>query len=65
MKKLICIVALLLAMVCILTACGKFTCDLCEEEVKGKKYKFELLGEEGVCCKDCHEELEELKDLLD
>ena len=60
MKKLICIVLLVVVMATMLTACGKFTCDFCGEEKTGKKYERELLGQEVDICKDCYEELEEL-----
>ena len=64
MKKIIACAVMMLALVLTLASCGKFTCDLCEEEKTGKQYKYEVLGEEGICCEDCHEELEELKDAL-
>lgn len=61
MKKIICSLVLLLAMLFALTACGTFTCDLCDEEKKGKKYEFEIMGENGICCEECHDEIEELQ----
>ena len=60
MKKIICTALLTLAMVASLVSCGKFTCDGCDEEKKGKKHEIEVLGEEVVLCDDCYEELEEL-----
>ena len=60
MKKLICVLLLVVVIATMLTACGKFKCDFCGEEKTGKKYEREMLGEEVVICKDCYEELEEL-----
>lgn len=45
-----------------LTACGKFTCQLCGEEKSGRSYKETVLGEEIIICKDCHDDLEELRE---
>lgn len=64
MKRLIGIFMLVLTVATMFTACGKFTCDLCEEEKSGKKYKDEFLGEEVIICKDCYKELEELGEEL-
>jgi len=60
MKKLICGLLLVVAMATMLTACGKFECDLCGKEKSGKKYESEVLGEEVIICKDCHEDLDNL-----
>ena len=65
MKRLICILLVVVMMATLLTACGKFKCDLCGEEKSGKKYTDEVLGEEVECCKDCHEDLEEAEDLAE
>ena len=64
MKKFISIILLVVVMATLLTACGKFECDLCGEEKSGKKYTEEILGEEVTYCQDCHDDLEELGDLL-
>ena len=64
MKKLISLTALAVLLAVFLCACGKFTCTLCGEEKSGKKYKEELLGQEIVYCKDCHDGLESLMDSL-
>ena len=64
MKKLISVLLLVSVLATLLTACGKFECDLCGEEKSGKKYERELLGESIDICKDCYEELEELADAL-
>ena len=47
-----------------LTACGKFECEMCGKEKSGKKYKNEVLGEEVVMCEECYKELQALKDSL-
>ena len=62
MKKLICVVLLVVVIATMLTACGKFKCDLCGEEKSGKKYERELFGQEIDICKDCYKDLEELAD---
>lgn len=64
MKKLICVLLLVSVMATLLTACGKFTCDLCGEEKSGKKYEREVLGETIDICKDCYGELEDLAEAL-
>ena len=61
MKKLIAVLCLLVVMASMLTAC-KFTCDLCGEEKTGKQTKGEVMGEEVVYCKECKEDLDQLKD---
>ena len=60
MKKLIMLVAMVAVFSTLLCACGKFECDLCGKEKSGKKYKEELMGQEIIYCKDCHDELESL-----
>ena len=62
MKKLICVALLIIAMASMLTACGKFTCDICGKEKSGKKHTDELLGQEIVYCDDCHKGLSDLAD---
>ena len=68
MKKLIGIVALVMVLVGIMTACGQFQCDLCSLEKSGKSYQYETGGETAILCEECYEEmkkLEELQDVLD
>jgi hypothetical protein len=60
MKKLICILLLVVVLASLFTACGKFECDACGEEKSGKKYKEEIFGKEVVICKDCYNDLQEL-----
>ena len=62
MKRMICLVLLVVVAVTTLAACGKFTCDMCGEEKSGKKYTREMLGVEIEICKDCQKELEEFAD---
>lgn len=62
MKKLICVLLLVVTLASLLTACGKFTCDLCKESKFGKSYESEVLGSEITYCKDCKEKLEDLAD---
>ena len=67
MKKLIAVTCLVIAMTTLLTACGKFKCDLCDKEFDRKEkvfYEFK----EGVfktdkynVCQDCNKALEELE----
>ena len=60
MKRIICALLLVVVLATMLTACGKFECDMCGEEKSGKKYEEDFFGEEIVICKDCYEDLEEL-----
>ena len=53
MKKFIAVVAVVIAMATLLTACGKFTCDVCEKESDCNKYKHEIAGEKVVLCESC------------
>ena len=62
MKKIICVLLLVVVVASLLTACGKFECDLCGEEKTGKKYTEKVLGQEVTYCKDCYEGLKELAD---
>lgn len=64
MKKKI--TAMMLAMVAAvsLTACGKFTCDICSEEKSGKQYKAVVMDEEVVYCQDCKDMMDEVMDLF-
>lgn len=48
-------------LVTMLTACGKFTCDLCGKEKNAKQYKDDFMGEKITYCKECHKELKELE----
>lgn len=64
MKRKVFALLLTMLMVLSLAGCGKFTCDMCKEEKSGKKYKTTILDEKVTLCKDCHDDLEELKDAL-
>ena len=64
MKKLICILLVVVMMATMLTACGKFKCDLCGEEKSGKKHEESMLGESVVICDDCYKALEDLAGAL-
>lgn len=64
MKKIIIAILALSALVVGMTACGKFTCDLCGEEKTGKKHTEEFLGEELVYCNECYEGMEDVGDAL-
>lgn len=64
MKKMVRFVAMLVVVATMLCGCGKFTCDMCNEEKSGKKYTGNLFGQEIVYCKDCRNELEALGDLF-
>lgn len=57
MKKKVFLILLAMAAMLILTACGKFTCDLCGAEKSGRSYKREVLGEQIIICKDCYDEM--------
>lgn len=64
MKRVICVLLLVVMLATLLTACGKFQCDLCGEEKTGKKYEEEVLGQPVTYCKDCYEDLEDIADAL-
>ena len=64
MKKKATALLLVIATALTLTACGKFTCDMCGQEKSGKSYTTEVLGEKITICKDCHDDIQELRDAL-
>ena len=64
MKKLICLLLVVVMMATMLAACGKFECEVCGEEKSGKKYTEEILGREITYCQDCHDKGEDLKNLF-
>lgn len=65
MKKLICVLLIVVVMTSLLAGCiGAFKCDGCGEDKFGIMHKEEVMGEEFTFCDDCHKELEELKDML-
>ncbi len=60
MKRKISVALVFTMLLMTLTACGKFTCDLCEQEKSGKSHKSEILGEKIVICDECYGEMESL-----
>ena len=65
MKKLLCILLILVAMTSLLAGCiGAFTCDLCGEDKFGIMHKGEIMGGEITYCDDCKEEIEKWEDML-
>lgn len=64
MKRFISILLLVVVLATMLTACGKFTCDMCGEEKSGKKHEESMLGESIVICDDCYKALEDLAGAL-
>lgn len=61
MRKKVSVLLLTVATVFSLTACGKFTCDLCNEEKSGSSYKTTFMGVEMTVCKDCKKEIDAAK----
>lgn len=58
MKKflsLVCVIGTLFA----LTACGSFTCGICEQEKSGKKHEVEESGVSVTLCDDCYKEYQD------
>ena len=53
MKKFLSILFVVVTVLA-LTACGKFTCNLCNQEKSGKKHTEEILGEKVTICDDCY-----------
>lgn len=61
MKKILSIVALIVILLTMLTACGgKFECGICGKEKSGKKHTKEVLGEKIVYCDECADGLNSL-----
>ena len=58
-RKIIALIAVV-ALALSLTACGKFTCDMCGQEKGGKQHKSEMLGVEVVICDDCYKGMDAL-----
>ncbi len=68
MKRIICLMLVVLSVVTLLAACSKdetFTCDYCGKEVTGKKNVITYEGESGSFCDDCKEEVEALLELAE
>jgi len=66
MKKMIALLLLVVTLATLLTACGRFECNICKEKKFGKRYESSLLGQEIVVCKDCYEGLQKgLEGLVD
>ena len=61
MKKLICVLLLVVVLMGMLAACSTFTCDICEEEKSGDYYEVTILDETIKVCEDCYD----LGNLLD
>ena len=65
MKKMACVLALVLMLVMMLTGCvGKFKCALCGEEKFGVKNEKEAFGVTVTYCNDCKDSLNDLKDMF-
>lgn len=65
MKKKISVLLVAITAMLSLTACGKFTCDMCGQEKVGKNHKIEILGEEIIICDDCKSAMEDVGNALD
>lgn len=65
MKKLICIMLVIVALATCLVGCGSFTCDLCQKESDGEKHELEILGETVTYCDDCYKIADTGMDALD
>lgn len=61
MKKRISLILTVVSLSFLLTACGKFTCELCGQEKSGKSYSVEFMGEKATACQDCHDEIKKLQ----
>ncbi len=57
MKKTICIVAVLLLLISMITACGEkeYECALCKETFEGKANIYKYDGRKIPFCDDCYE----------
>ena len=68
MKKMLCLVVLILAMMLLLTACSS-KCALCGEKISGKKYTtynpYVMTRQEIVVCEDCYNEIHGNSDFAD
>lgn len=64
MKKIICLILVVLTLCSLLAACSSFECDICGEKKTGKKHTEKLFGEEIVYCDDCYKSLQELENLF-
>ena len=68
MKKMLCLVALILAMMLLLTACSS-KCELCGEKISGKKYEtyhpYLMQRVDIVVCEDCYNEIHGNSDFAD
>ena len=63
MKKILCVLLLIICMSSLLTGC--YTCDICgESKLIFDKNDEKVYGQEYSYCGDCKEDLEELSNAL-
>ena len=55
MKRLICMLLLVVMVASLFVGYGSFTCDLCGKKKSGEKHEEKIMGKEVVCCDDCYE----------
>ena len=65
MKRKISMLFVVVIAILTLTACGKFECDWCGKEKSGKAYTVSSWGEKSTICKECKNEMNELKNWLE
>ena len=55
MKKLICVLLLVVMLMSLLAACAgeEFTCDICQKTKNGKSYTENVAGTRITYCEDC------------
>ncbi len=63
MKKVL-IAAMLILTMLMLTACGEFTCGLCQQTKTGKKHTVNTYGLEMTVCDNCYQQMNALGSLL-
>jgi len=56
-KRIICLILVVLTMCSLLAACSSFTCDICKEKKSGNKNTGNIFGKEIVYCDDCKNQL--------
>ena len=65
MKKMFALLLMVVVLVASFASCAsKFTCDMCNKEVEGKKHTVTVEGEKGDLCDDCYKLYKSLEGLM-
>ena len=66
MKKryILLLAVFILAAMLLLTACGKYTCDLCGQEKSSTKHTTNIYGHKMTICDECYETMNSIGSMI-